>query len=52
MPKSSTVSQLFRLLWERKAWWLVPMVSVFLLLGALIFFTAGSSISPFIYALF
>ena len=40
------------LLWEKKAWWLVPMVTVFLALGALIVMTAGSSLSPFIYALF
>ena len=50
--KSSTVGQLFSLVWEKKAWWLVPMVSVFLVLGLLIFMTAGSALSPFIYALF
>ncbi len=50
--KSGTVKQVFQLLWERKAWWLVPMVVVFLLLGVLIVSTAGSSLSPFIYALF
>ena len=52
MSKSETVKQLFELLWERKAWWLVPMVVVFLLLGALILLTASSPLSPFIYALF
>lgn len=52
MSKSSTVKQLFELLMERKAWWLVPMVSVFLLLGLLIVFTSSSAISPFIYTLF
>jgi hypothetical protein len=50
--KSSTVRQLFQLLIEKKAWWLVPMVSVFLLLGLLIVMTQGSALSPFIYALF
>jgi hypothetical protein len=50
--RSSTVSQLFSLLWEKKAWWLIPMVSVFLLLGVLIVATASSPLSPFIYALF
>ena len=50
--KSSTVKQLFSLLWEKKLWWLVPMVSVFLLLGILIVATASSPLSPFIYALF
>lgn len=52
MAKTGTVKQLFQLLMEKKAWWLVPMVSVFLLLGALIVFTQASALSPFIYALF
>jgi hypothetical protein len=52
MAKSDTVKQLFELLWEKKAWWLIPMVSVFLLLGLLIVMTQGSALSPFIYALF
>jgi len=50
--RSSTISQLAALIWHLKAWWLVPMVSVFLLVGLLLVSTAGSSLSPFIYALF
>lgn len=52
MSKSNTVKQIFDLLLERKAWWLVPMVVVFLLVGLLIVATNGSAISPFVYALF
>lgn len=52
MAKSDTVKALFDLLIEKKAWWLIPMVSVFLLLGLLIVATQGSALSPFIYALF
>lgn len=52
MSKTGTVKQLWDLLMERKAWWLIPMVSVFLLLGLLIVVTQGSALSPFIYALF
>lgn len=52
MSKANTVKQIFQLLLERKAWWLVPMVVVFLLVGLLIVATNGSAISPFIYALF
>lgn len=52
MSKVGTVRQVFQLLWERKAWWLVPMVLVFLLVGILIVATQGSALSPFIYALF
>jgi hypothetical protein len=52
MSKTDTVKQIFALLCERKAWWLVPMVVVFLLVGILIVATQGSALSPFIYALF
>jgi hypothetical protein len=52
MSKSNTIKQIFALLWERKAWWLVPMVLVFLVVGILIVATQGSALSPFIYALF
>ena len=36
----------------RKKYWLVPIVVVLLLFGALIVFTGGSAIAPFIYTLF
>jgi hypothetical protein len=52
VSKSDTVRQIFELLLERKAWWLVPMVVVFLMVGLLIVATQGSALSPFIYALF
>jgi len=52
MSKSSTVTQLFQLLLEKKAWWLIPMTAVFLLLGLLIVLTSGTALSPFIYTLF
>jgi Family of unknown function (DUF5989) len=52
MAKAGTVKQIFQLLMERKAWWLVPMVVVFLMVGLLIVSTQGSALSPFIYALF
>jgi len=36
----------------RKKWWLTPIVIVLILLGALIIFSQGSAISPFVYTLF
>lgn len=48
--------ELFRDLWafmrERKKFWLAPIVIVTVLLGALIVFSQGSAIAPFIYTLF
>jgi len=36
----------------RKKFWLLPMIVVLLLFGALIVLTSGSAIAPFIYTLF
>jgi hypothetical protein len=52
MRKLSIVKELWDFLRFRKKWWLTPIIIVLLLLGALIFFTQGSTVSPFIYALF
>lgn len=37
---------------ERKKFWLLPIVVVLVLLGALLVFAQGSAIAPFIYTLF
>jgi len=43
-------------LWDfmkvRKKFWLLPIVLVLLSFGALIVFTSGSAIAPFVYTLF
>ena len=44
--------ELLTFLWERKLWWLMPMVVVLLLLGLLIIFASVSGIGPFVYTLF
>ena len=36
----------------RKKFWLLPIIIVLLLFGALIVFTSGSAIAPFIYTVF
>ncbi len=42
--------------WEflrfRKKYWLLPIVILLFFLGALIVFTQGSALAPFIYTLF
>jgi hypothetical protein len=37
---------------ERKKFWLLPIIIVMMLLGALIVFAQGSAVAPFIYTLF
>jgi hypothetical protein len=44
--------ELLRFLWERKLWWLYPIVLVLLLFGLLLVFAQTSPFAPFIYTLF
>lgn len=46
------VGELFQFLWERKLWWLFPMIGILLIFGLLIVFAQNSAIAPFIYTLF
>lgn len=46
------VGQLLTFLWQRKLWWLIPMVTVLLLFGLLLIFASASGVGPFIYTLF
>jgi drug/metabolite transporter superfamily protein YnfA len=39
-------------LWQRKLWWMIPMVVFLVLFGILLIFTQSSGIAPFIYSLF
>jgi hypothetical protein len=45
-------AELLWFLWERKLWWLIPMVLVLLVLGMGMLFAQSSAIAPFIYTLF
>jgi hypothetical protein len=36
----------------RKKWWLVPLILIMLLVGALLVFAKGSVLAPFIYTIF
>lgn len=44
--------ELMEFLWERKLWWMIPMMLVLVLFGALLLLTQSSAIAPFIYTLF
>lgn len=46
------MGELLVFLWERKLWWLIPMVSVLLLFGVLLLLAQSSAIAPFVYTLF
>ena len=46
------VKDVWGFLKERQKFWLLPLIITLVLLGALIVFTHGSAIAPFIYTLF
>ena len=48
----STAGELISFLWGNKMWWMIPVVSVLLVLGLLIGFASASGVGPFIYTLF
>jgi len=50
--KLGIMQELMAFLWERKLWWMMPMVLTLLLFGLLILFAESSAVAPFIYTLF
>lgn len=52
MGKLGIMKEFWDFLKVRKKWWLTPIVLVMILLGALIVFSQGSALSPFVYTLF
>jgi hypothetical protein len=48
----SLLKEIWAFLRERKKFWLLPIIIVMLLFGALMIFAQGSALAPFIYTLF
>ncbi|HEX8773140.1 MAG TPA: DUF5989 family protein [Pyrinomonadaceae bacterium] len=48
----SLLAELWAFLRERKKFWLLPIVVIMLLFGALLVFAESSALAPFIYTLF
>lgn len=44
--------ELLSFLWERRLWWLIPMVTLLLVFGLLLIFASSSGVGPLIYTLF
>lgn len=50
--KFGIAADLLGFFWQRKLWWMLPMVAALLLVGLLLVFAQGSAIAPLVYALF
>jgi hypothetical protein len=49
--RTSLIVEFWRFLKENKKWWLLPIILVLVLIGALLLMTA-TGVGPFIYTLF
>ena len=52
MANPGMVGELWAFMRIRKKWWLLPIMVVMLLVGALLVFAQGSVLAPFIYTIF
>jgi competence protein ComGC len=52
IKNKSLLREIWDFLMERKAWWLVPMIIMLILVGILVVLGQSSAVSPFIYAFF
>lgn len=52
MNRWMIVGELFRFLWRERLWWMIPMVAVLLLFGALLLLAQSAPLAPFVYTLF
>ena len=51
MAKQSLLTQFVAFIVQEKKWWLIPLVVVLLIMGALVL-VGSSPVAPFIYPLF
>src|ERR1043166_2638881 len=52
MSKAMVLIQLWQLMKRNKKYWLLPVIIVLVLIGALLVATQSSALAPFIYSLF
>jgi len=50
--KLGIFAELISFLWKAKLWWMIPMITVMILISLLIILGTSSSLGPFIYTLF
>ena len=52
MAKSGLIMEFWRFFKVRKKWWLLPIIIVMVIMGALLVFAQSSVLAPFIYTIF
>jgi len=52
MAKQSLAKEFWLFIKHEKKWWLVPLIMVLLIVGALVLVASSSPLAPFLYPLF
>lgn len=52
MSTFGLVREIWAFMRVRKKWWLLPIIVILVLVGALVVFAQGSALAPFIYTIF
>lgn len=52
IDKVGIAGDLFRFMWKRKIWWMIPVVFVLVVIGLLIAVGSATGVGPFVYTLF
>jgi hypothetical protein len=52
MSQAGISRELWSYMKVRKKWWLLPLILIMLIMGALLVFAQGSVLAPFIYTIF
>ncbi|MEZ4586540.1 MAG: DUF5989 family protein [Gemmatimonadales bacterium] len=52
MASSGLLGELWAFMRARKKWWLLPLILMLVIVGALLVFAQGSVLAPFIYTIF
>lgn len=52
MAGPSLLAELMAYMKARRKWWLIPIVVIMVMVGALLVFAQGSALAPFIYTIF
>lgn len=52
MARQSLIKEFFLFIKQEKKWWLIPFITVLLIVGAFFAFASSSPLAPFLYPLF
>jgi len=52
MSQPGVIGEFWRFMRVRKKWWLLPIITLMLIVGGLLVIAQGSALAPFIYTIF